>query len=224
MRRVLADCVCTVVTAGTVAGDIHMIEIRRKPANRAVTIVTGIATGDMCRVFSGGGDSVVAGAATAEHLGVINGYNRYKRDRRVAVFTDICRTNVGWALVDSRYRRKDNRAVAVFANICRLHVRRVFADRLGTVVTADTITSDVHMIEKHGQPASCAVTVVAGIAARDVSRVFADGSGAIMARATSTDYLGVIDRKHGRPNCRAMAIFANIACLYMGWVLQAAVM
>jgi hypothetical protein len=122
-------------------------------------------------------------------------------------------------VVDSRYGREDNCAVAVFANIRRLHVRRVFADRLGTVVTTDTVTNDVHMIEKHGQPASCAVTVVAGIAARDVSRMFADGSVAIMARATSTDYLGVIDRKYGCPNCRAMAIFANIACLDMRWVL-----
>jgi len=57
------------------------------------------------------------------------------------------------------------------------------------------------------------------IAARDVSRVFADGSGTVMARATSTDYLGVIDREYGCPNCRAMAIFADIACLYMSLVL-----
>lgn len=63
------------------------------------------------------------------------------------------------------------------------------------------------------------MTVVASIAARDMSRVFADGSDTVMARATSTDYLGVIDREYGRPNCRVMAIFADIGGLHMRWVL-----
>jgi hypothetical protein len=121
----------------------------------------------MRRVLAGGGDAIMAGAATTKHLGMINGHYGYKRIRRVAVFTDVCCPNVGWALagsicavmagtttanylgvIDCCHRCKYDRAMAVLANICRLHVCRVFADCIRAVVTTDAVSSDIRMVEK----------------------------------------------------------------------------
>lgn len=53
------------------------------------------------------------------------------------------------------------------------------------------------------------MTVVACVTARNVSRVLAGGDDTIVAGATTPYYLRVIDGERGRPNRRAMAIFAD---------------
>jgi len=57
---VLASRVCAVVTAETVAGDIHVIKVRGHPANRTVTVIAVVATGDMSLVLARRGDAIVA--------------------------------------------------------------------------------------------------------------------------------------------------------------------
>ncbi len=50
-------------------------------------------------------------------------------------------------MVDRKYRSEYIGVVAVFADIGGLNVRRAFTGRLGTVVAADTIARNVHMVE-----------------------------------------------------------------------------
>ena len=102
-----------------IAGDGRVIEERWQPACRGVTVVAGIATGNVCRVLADGNNAVMAGTATPEHLRVINRHHGRKYIGRVAVLADIgC-----------------------------LHVRRIFADCLCAIVTTDAVTGDVQMIE-----------------------------------------------------------------------------
>jgi len=73
----------------------------------------------MRRVLACGGDTVVAGAAGADNLGVI----------------------------DAHHRNKDIGRMAVFTHIRRLNVCRAFAGRIRAVVAADAVAGDVHVIE-----------------------------------------------------------------------------
>jgi len=63
--------------------------------------------------------------------------------------------------------------MAIFADIRCLYVGRILARRIGPVVTAGTISRDVHMIKIRRQPADCGVTVLAIVATGDVIQVFA---------------------------------------------------
>lgn len=40
-----------------------------------------------------------------------------------------------------------------------------------------------------------------------------------MAGATTTQNLGVIDCHHGRKYISRVAVFTDVRCLYMGWIL-----
>lgn len=84
-----------------------------------MTVVTGVGAGDMRRMFADGGDAVVAGAASANDLRVV----------------DICR----WG--PHRW------TMAVFANIGGLNVRLILAGGIVAVVTTDAVTNDVHVVE-----------------------------------------------------------------------------
>ncbi len=66
--RILANRVRAIVTAGAVTGDIHVIEIRRQPADRTVTVVAGVTARNMRRMFANCGDAIVAGVACTDHL------------------------------------------------------------------------------------------------------------------------------------------------------------
>ena len=84
-----------------------------------MTIVAGVAAGDMGRMLTGGGDAVVAGATSANDLRVV----------------DICR----WG--PHRW------TMAVLANIGGLNVCLILAGGVGAVVTTDAITKDVQVVE-----------------------------------------------------------------------------
>jgi hypothetical protein len=141
-------------------------------------------------VFSDGGDTIVAGITGTGNLCVIN--------------------RVG--------RHPDVGCVAIFADFRRLDVGRIFAGRVGTVVAACTITSNVHVIEVRWQPAYSGVTVVTVVAAVYVVRMLASRDQAIMAGATSTHYLRVVDGESGVPHIRRVAVFTDVTCLNMrGW-------
>lgn len=61
MRRVLADCVATVVAAEAIARDVDVIEIGRSPRVGCMAVLTIVAAGDMRRVFTRGKSAIVAG-------------------------------------------------------------------------------------------------------------------------------------------------------------------
>ena len=79
-----------------------------------MTIVAIRAARDVCRVFAGRGDAVVAGTASANDL----------------------------RMVDRSRRHKQRCAVAVFADIAGLNVRRAFACGGGAVMTANAVVGD----------------------------------------------------------------------------------
>ena len=72
MSSALACCFDPVVAAGAISGNAHVIEIGWQPAGGGVTIVAGIATGNMRRMFSRSGDTVVTGSASTKDLGMID--------------------------------------------------------------------------------------------------------------------------------------------------------
>jgi len=179
------------MTTGTIADDIHVIEVRGQPPISAVAIVASVAAGDVRQILAGGCDTVMAGTARPDNLVVID-HHRWREDiGGVAVFADSCCLNVGWVL----------------------------ADRFRTVVTANTIAGDIDVIEIRRQPADRAVTVVAGVAAAYVSRVLTRCSNAIVTGTAGTNDLCVVDSDNRHPNGRAMAVLAYIGCLNMCLVL-----
>ena len=117
--QILACCFGSVVATEAVARNIHVIECRGPPGNRCMTIIAGIVTGDVCRMFSGRCDAVMTGAAGANYLGMVDGKNGHEY--------------IG--------------AVAVLANVAGLHMPGVLAVRIHPIVAVDAITGDVYVIK-----------------------------------------------------------------------------
>jgi hypothetical protein len=72
VSRAFAGCLNAIVAADAVSGNTHVIEICRQPAGGGVTVVAGVTAGDMRRMFSRGGDSVVTRSAGTKDLGMID--------------------------------------------------------------------------------------------------------------------------------------------------------
>ena len=87
-----------------------------------MAVVAVIAAGDMRWVLACRDDAVMAGAASADDLGVVH-----------------CES---W--------NPDVRVMAVFANICCQNVCRVFAGRFDAVVAACAIAGDADVIKIRG--------------------------------------------------------------------------
>lgn len=129
----------------------------------------------------------MTGAAGSDDLRVVNGHHRCKNVRRMAVLTDIRRTNMS----------------------------HILAGRLGSIVAADTIPCDIEVIEVCGQPADRAVTVIAGIGTGDMRWVLARRDDAVVTGAAHSDDLGVIHGHHWREDVSRVAIFTYVRCLDM---------
>ena len=119
----------------------------------------------MRRVLALGSDTVVAGEARAENLGMIDEVRGRERHDVVAVLANVSRVDVGWVL----------------------------PDRLGAVMTAEAIARNGGVIEVRWRPRSSRVAVVAVIATRNVRRVLAFGDRAVVAARTGTDHMCVIN-------------------------------
>ena len=63
-----------------------------------MTIVTLIATGDMCWMLARGSDAIVTGSASADDLSMVNGHGGHESDGAMAVFADIGRLHVNGTL------------------------------------------------------------------------------------------------------------------------------
>ncbi len=76
MKRPLSCCLDTVVTAGTVSGDIQVIEICGQPTGGTVAIITRNRALNMRRVFTSSSHSIVTACTSSNDLRVINGHDR----------------------------------------------------------------------------------------------------------------------------------------------------
>ncbi len=187
---VLADGVGAVVTAGTIAGDVHVVEIGRNPSASGMTIIASVATGQVRGMFAGCGHTVMTRTATADYLCVIN--------------------SVSW--------HPDSRVVAVFADIAGQNVSGIFPGCIGPVMAARAIAGDVDVIEVRRHPAIGGMTVVAAVATRNVGRVLTRCDIAVVTRLTGTDDLSVVHHGGRRPKIHAMAVFADRSRCYVTWV------
>ena len=110
------------MTAGTIIGDTEVIEIRRTPSHCRVAVITGVTARDMGWMFTGGDVAVMACITRTDDLRVVNGKD--------------------W--------RKYVGVVAVLANVAGLNMGEVFADCVDAIVTVDTVTGYVDVIEVCG--------------------------------------------------------------------------
>ena len=188
VRRTFASRINAVVTADTVARDVGVIKIRWQPANRRMTVVAVVATGDVVQVFAGGREPVMTGAAGARNLRMVNEIRG----------------------------RPDSGVVTVFTHIGGLYVCQILAGGCSTVVAANAVTGDAHMVEVRRPPANRRVTIVTGIAAVYVRRMFASRNEAVMTGATGAHHLCVVNGKDWRKHVGVVTVFTNIAALYVG--------
>lgn len=107
------------MTANTVVNDVGVVKISRRPGDCCVAVVAIIATRDMCGMFAGGRDAIVAGTTRSDDLGVIHGECRNPGIRRMAIL----------------------------ANIGGLNVRCIFTGRIGTIVATKTVTRNVYVVK-----------------------------------------------------------------------------
>ncbi len=119
VRRGLASGVGAIVAAAAISGDIHVIEVRRRPAGGRMAVVAVVAAVDMRRSLAGGGNAIVTRTAGPDYL----------------------------RMVDREYGREDVGCVAVLADIGGLYMRRVLADGLRAVVAACAVACNVDVIE-----------------------------------------------------------------------------
>jgi len=89
VQRTLACRVGSIVTTTAVVNDVGVVEVRRHPGGRRVTVIAVIAAGNVGRVFAGGCSAIVAGIAGAVDLRVIDRIRRYPDVGRMTIFADI---------------------------------------------------------------------------------------------------------------------------------------
>lgn len=119
MHRMLACSIGAIVAARAVPCDIHMVEIRRCPPGRGVTVVAIGTAIHMGRVLARRRDSVMTGTASAHYLRMVN----------------------------RKHGCPHVRVMAVLAHVAGLNMGRVLACCLHPVVTANAITCNIYVVE-----------------------------------------------------------------------------
>ncbi len=152
-----------------------------------MAVVTGRATRNVVRIFSGRYDAVMARAARTDYLGMVNRVGRHPGIGVVAIFTDVR----------------------------GLDVVEVLAGRFRSVVAAGAITSNAYMVKVGWQPAGRRMAVVAGVATAYVGRMFSRRSETVMTRATRAQYLSVINRVSRGEQVGVVTVLANVRSLDM---------
>jgi len=133
VRKVFSGSFGAVVAADAIAADIHVVEIRRQPADGRVAVIAIVAARNMRCMFAGCRGAVMARAAGSQYLRMVDHYGRLE----------------------------GGRAVAVLADIGGLHVDRAFARCCRTVMAAHAIPGDACVIENGGKPRGRGMAVVA---------------------------------------------------------------
>ena len=89
VREILSRRICAIVAVDTVIRDIRVVEVCGYPADRRVTVVAIIPTGEVRRVLTGCRNAVMTGTTGAQYLRVVNGEGWSPYVRVVAVLTNI---------------------------------------------------------------------------------------------------------------------------------------
>lgn len=147
-----------------------------------MAVIAGVAARDVRRGFARRSDAVMAGSTRTDYLHVVDGVDR----------------------------RKHARIVAILANVSGLNVRRAFAYGVCTVVTGAAIVGNIRVIEVGGQPADGRMAVVAVCTSGQVSRMLAFRSDTVMTGAARAQDLRVIHRECRYPHIRIVAVLANV--------------
>ncbi len=117
MGRILASSVGTVVAAGAITCDVHVVEIGRQPADCGVTIVAVVATVYVGWMLAGRDYAVMTCTTVSHHLGMVHGESGGPDIRRVAIFTDITCLYMGDSFSRSFYA-----VMTAYAVSCDIHV------------------------------------------------------------------------------------------------------
>ena len=147
-----------------------------------MAVVAGVTTGNVVGVLTNGRRTVMAARTGPQHLEVIHPHNGCKRDDRMAVLTDIS----GKDMV------------------------RVLTYRLHTVMAADAVANDIHVIKVRGQPTIAGVAIVAGVATGNVAGILAGRRGAVLTAGTGAQDLEMIDAGDGAEGDRRVTVFADV--------------
>ena len=119
VSRSFAGGVTTIVATGAIIRDVGMVKVRRSPGDGRVAVIAIVATRDVRRVLADRRGAVMARAANADDLSMIDSVRRYPCIRRMTVFTNSAGLNMRWRL----------------------------AGGINAIVAAGTITSDVDVIK-----------------------------------------------------------------------------
>lgn len=143
-----------------------------------MAVVAIIAAGNVGRVFTRRSETVMAGAARAQNLGVI----------------------------DRRGRCKGDRAVAVLADIGRLHVCRGLARSGSAVVAAHAVPSNTCVIEYGREPGAHSMAIVALVVRRNMGWRLPGRLYSIVATDAAAGNGGVIHKRDDGPTGRNMTV------------------
>ena len=140
------------MTAEAATGHIGVIEYCTGPGVGVMTVITGIAAGDMIRCLTHCRSAVVAAGTGTYHTDVVN----------------------------TGYRLPGPGTMAVLAHVGCRNMRNALARRCRAVVTAETVAGHTAVIEDSTGPGVGVMAVVTGIAAGDMVRRLTHGRGAVM--------------------------------------------
>ena len=128
--------------------------------------------------------------------------------RRVAIMAGEAGAN-DLRVIHHVGRRKRYVVVAILTNIGGIDVRWILARRIGAVMAADAVVSDIGVIKVGRDPPAGCMAVVAVIATGNVGRVLAFGNIAIMAGEAGANDLRMIDHIGGYKRHDVVAVFAD---------------
>jgi len=147
-----------------------------------MAVVAVVTAGNVGRVLAGRRNAVVAAAARADDLRV----------------------------VDRHCWQPSCRGVAILAEISRLYVVRVLARCIEAVVAAGTATRDAGVVEHDRDPGRAGVAVVTLFAGLRMPRWLAGCRNAVVAAAAATAYGRVIHVGNRAPRGRRMAVGTDL--------------
>ena len=115
-------------------------------------------------------------------------------------------------MIDHISRRPGHIVVAILTDICRRYVRRIFADRVGTVVAVEAAIDNIDVIKIGRYPCRRRVAVIAVFAALNVGRILASRRRTVVAGIAGTQHMQVIDGNGRVPEICTVTVLADVRC------------
>ena len=220
------------MATGTVRTDAVVVELCRAPGLGRVAGTTLFSRGDMSGAFASGCDTVMAGVTGTENLCVIDTDRRFPGDGIVTGVTAVCGRDMSGrfsgrqclqsavaagtgadclGMVEKRNRSEGRCGMAGFADVSGVVVGGGFSDSADIIVTLDTVSCHIQVVERAADEANRVVAVTALAGGGNMSGRFADCRRAVVATAAhSVDFI-VIDECCGNESYRCMACFTAVA-------------